>query len=93
MTDDNDLLLIEEPEVCVHHGLLASVMELIKNQSTEKQIVFSTHSDFILDHITPDQVFSVARNDRKGTVVRSLKTGYPKTTIEALREYLRTSGI
>jgi len=92
MTDDNDLLLIEEPEVCVHHGLLASVVELIKDQSVKKQIIFSTHSDFVLDQVKPEQVFSVVRNDQKGTLVRSVGTGYPKATIEALREYLKTSG-
>ena len=30
LNDDSDLLLIEEPEVCVHHGLLSSIIELIR---------------------------------------------------------------
>jgi predicted ATPase len=84
--------LIEEPEVCVHHGLLASIVELIKSQSAEKQIIFSTHSDFVLDQVNPDQVFSTMSRVKKGTVVRSLAKDYPKQTIEALRDFLRTSG-
>src|SRR5690606_31988632 len=37
-TDESRLLLVEEPEVCVHHGLLRSVIEAIKTYSTRKQI-------------------------------------------------------
>src|SRR5882672_2261216 len=33
ITDSGRFLLIEEPEVCVHHGLLASIIELIKDFS------------------------------------------------------------
>ena len=51
ITDKSNLLLIEEPEVCVHHGLLNSVMSLILLYSRRKQIIISTHSDFVLDKI------------------------------------------
>lgn len=91
-TDKSDLLLIEEPEVCVHYGLLASIVELIKSQSLEKQIVVSTHSDFVLDRVKPEQVFSVRKYKKKGTIVRPLSTGYPRETIQALREHLQYSG-
>jgi len=91
MTDNSDLLLIEEPEVCVHHGLLASIIELIKGQSAEKQIIFSTHSDFILDKLQPEQVLIVARSQVNGTRVKSL-TGGPKQPIQALRRFLQTAG-
>ena len=33
LTDRSQLLLVEEPEVCVHHGLLDSVIALIKRES------------------------------------------------------------
>jgi predicted ATP-dependent endonuclease of OLD family len=92
ITDDSDLLLIEEPEVCVHHGLLASIIELIKNEAANKQIIFSTHSDFVLDHLQPENVFSVSREPKTGTSVRSLSRGYPARKIEELRKFLRTSG-
>jgi ABC-type uncharacterized transport system ATPase subunit len=92
VTDSNELLLIEEPEVCVHHGLLASIVELIKSQSTKKQIMFSTHSDFVLDQLEPEQVFSVSRGSRSGTRVRGLSRGYSAKKIEALKEFLHSSG-
>jgi predicted ATPase len=47
LTDDSKILLVEEPEVCIHHGLLSSIMQLIKIQSKLKQIIISTHSDFV----------------------------------------------
>lgn len=92
ITDTSELLLIEEPEVCVHHGLLASIVELIRGQSAAKQIIFSTHSDFVLDQVNPDNVFSTTMSSRNGTAIRSLATGYPQQTVEALRDFLRTSG-
>ena len=36
--DASELLLLEEPEVCIHHGLLHSLVELIKTHSMHKQI-------------------------------------------------------
>jgi predicted ATPase len=64
----------------------------LNNRSSEKQIIFSTHSDFVLDRIKPEQVFSVTRTVRRGTTVRSLAVGYSKRRTDALREFLRTSG-
>jgi ABC-type uncharacterized transport system ATPase subunit len=91
VTDDSALLLIEEPEVCVHHGLLASLVELIKTQSKTKQIVVTTHSDFLLDKVLPEHVYGVSNSARKGTLVRNLAAGSAKQ-IEQLRAYLTKEG-
>ena len=53
----------------MHHGLLASIVELIIIYSRRKQIVMSTHSDFVLDKIDPRNVYKVARDDQHGTLV------------------------
>jgi ABC-type uncharacterized transport system ATPase subunit len=92
VTDKSGLLLIEEPEVCVHHGLLASVIELIKTFSREKQILCSTHSDFVLDSLAPEQVLSVKNEGRLGTVVKMISESVSKQQFDALKDYLRTSG-
>lgn len=92
LTDNNKLLLIEEPEVCVHHGLLASIVELIKSQSKDKQIIFSTHADFVLDQVEPDEVFSTVNKPEHGTTIRSLSRDYSRREVNALREFLKTSG-
>jgi hypothetical protein len=92
ITDNSDLLLVEEPEVCVHHGLLTSIVELIKSQSSQKQIIFSTHSDFVLDQLEPANVFSVAKTESHGTTVKSLANDLPAKKFAELREFLRESG-
>jgi hypothetical protein len=92
MADDSDLLLLEEPEVGVHRGLLVSLLELIRSQSRHKQILVSTHSDFVLDTVQPENVFAVTRGSRGKTAVRALADGYSAQEMAALREYLRTEG-
>ena len=92
MTEKSSLLLIEEPEVCVHHGLLSSIVELIKTYSKKKQIVVSTHSDFILDQIKPENVYSVARNPKDGTKVKGITQSMSSQDLAALKEYLNTEG-
>lgn len=92
MTDKGKLLLIEEPEVCVHHGLLKSIVELIKIVSKRKQIVISTHSDFVLDGLDPKNVFIIKNEVGQGTVVRHVPNAMSKSEYAGLKEYLKTSG-
>lgn len=92
ITDKSSLLLIEEPEVCVHHGLLASIVELIKAFSQKKQIILSTHSDFVLDEIEPENVFVVRFENQKGTIVKNIVNSMSVRDLKALKNYLETSG-
>jgi ABC-type Mn2+/Zn2+ transport system ATPase subunit len=91
-TDTTELLLLEEPEVCIHHGLLSSLMELIKSHSQQKQIIVSTHSDFVLDQLKPENVFLVNNSRASGTIVESLPESVSARGYKALKEYLNTSG-
>lgn len=92
VTDRGSMLMIEEPEVCVHHGLLNSVIELIQIYSKEKQIFISTHSDAVLDHISLENVY-VVRNERKnGTVVNNISQKMSRSEISSLKEYLAYEG-
>ena len=92
LTDESRLLLIEEPEVCIHHGLLSSIISLIKTQSKQKQIVISTHSDFVLDHLSPENLVLVKRQPNKGTTAKLLSNSISKNDYKALRMYLEESG-
>lgn len=92
VTESSAILLIEEPEVCVHHGLLASIVELIKVYSREKQIVISTHSDFVLDQVEPDNVFGVTRDSEDGTKVHHIPRAMSSKELRALRTYLDSEG-
>ncbi len=46
---EDGLILIEEPELGIHPHQLYKLMQFIKEQSEEKQIIISTHSPLILD--------------------------------------------
>ncbi len=92
VTDQSRLLLLEEPEVCVHHGLLGSIMQLVKDFSEQKQIVISTHSDFVLDGLDPNNVFVVKYQPEKGTIVRHVPSAMSKRDYRALKEYLDSDG-
>jgi predicted ATPase len=92
LTSKSRLLLIEEPEVCVHHGLLATIVELTKSVSNSKQIVMSTHSDYVLDKLNPEAVFLVRNMGAKGTFATKISKALSKDSYNALKEYLETSG-
>ena len=92
MTEKSSSLLIEEPEVCVHHGLLTSIIELIKQYSKQKQIIVSTHSDFVLDQIEPRHVYKVSRTPEEGTKISQIAKEMSAMELEALKIYLDTEG-
>ena len=92
MTDDSPLLLLEEPEVCVHHGLLKSIMEIIKTYSTRKQIIITTHSDYLLNQLDPEAVFIVRHEKRKGTIAKSVPDSMSRNSYAALKDYLAEEG-
>jgi len=92
ITDDSTALLIEEPEVCIHHGLLSTILELIKKYSAKKQMFVSTHSDYVLDHVSPENVFAVKYDKKSGTEVRHIKKTMTTKEFSALRHYLDNEG-
>ncbi len=92
VTDSSAILLIEEPEVCVHHGLLSSILELIKAYSQKKQIIISTHSDFVLDHVSPQNVYIVSSESNNGTKISHIPKSLSKHEFMALKEFLNSEG-
>ena len=92
LTDESKLLLIEEPEVCIHHGLLSSIISLIKTQSKQKQIIISTHSDFVLDQLSPENLILVKRQKKTGTMAKPLSKSMSSNDYRVLRRYLEESG-
>ncbi len=92
LNDESDLLLIEEPEVCVHHGLLSSIIELIRSQSKSKQIIISTHSDYVLDKLEPENIVLVRKTKETGTTASSLPKSLSRNDFKALKDYLKESG-
>ncbi|MDR7296214.1 ABC-type lipoprotein export system ATPase subunit [Pelomonas aquatica] len=92
VTDRSSILMIEEPEVCVHHGLLSSIIELISIYAKEKQIFISTHSDSVLDKVGIENVFQVRRSKDRGTEVSSIHKRMKARELSALKSYLLNEG-
>lgn len=92
VTDKSSILMVEEPEVCIHHGLLSSIVELIKIYSRDKQIIISTHSDSVLDKVDIENVFKVKRSKEKGSEVSSIRKKIGGKELTALRSYLLNDG-
>jgi ABC-type lipoprotein export system ATPase subunit len=92
ITETSTALLIEEPEVCVHHGLLSSIMELIAQYSKTKQMFVSTHSDYVLDKVDPSNVYTVQYHRNRGTGVTHIKSAMSSQEYSALRKYLESEG-
>jgi predicted ATP-dependent endonuclease of OLD family len=88
----SSFIMIEEPEVCVHHGLLNSIIEIIKAESKYKQIALSTHSDYVLDRLIPENVVLINKEELKGTTTRKLSLALTKNGYKAMHEYLESSG-
>jgi predicted ATP-dependent endonuclease of OLD family len=50
------IVLLEEPELGIHPHQLHQLMQFIKEQSREKQIILTTHSPQVLDVLGPDEL-------------------------------------
>lgn len=50
----SSLLVIEEPEMCVHPGLLGRVLNEIDSRASDAQVLLSTHSPQVLDWRSSD---------------------------------------
>ncbi|UWX56250.1 AAA family ATPase [Maribacter litopenaei] len=92
LNDKNELLLIEEPEVCIHHGLLSSILQLIIQQSRYKQIIISTHSDYVLDMLSPENILLVHKEFDVGTKVSSISKSMSANEYRVLKDYLESEG-
>lgn len=51
-----NLVLIEEPELGIHPDQLSKLMNFLKEQSETKQIIISTHSPEVLNHLKRDEL-------------------------------------
>ena len=92
MTQVRTLLLLEEPEVCVHHGLLGSILELMKAHAKDQQVVISTHSDFVVDHVEPRSVYTVRRSPSGETSMSGITKSMSGKELRALKHYLDAEG-
>ncbi len=65
------IVLIDEPGLYMHAKAQAQVLDLFERISGQSQIVFTTHSPYLLDPARLDRIRLVTKGDPSGTVVRN----------------------
>ncbi|MFI5136212.1 MAG: AAA family ATPase [Sphingobacteriales bacterium] len=91
ITNTTGLVLIEEPELGIHPHQFNLLMDFLKEQSENKQIILSTHSPKALDHLSQDELNSILvtyYDLKKGTQIRHL-TG---KEIAKAKKYMKEVG-
>lgn len=92
ITTNAKLFIFEEPEVCVHQGLLERTINAIKSVSSKKQIVVSTHSDLFLDRIEIEKISLIKLDSEGKTTCKNMIDGMLPDRISEIRQFLRSSG-
>lgn len=80
-------LLVEEPELAVHPGLLGKLLALMTSYSLDRQIVVTTHSPQVVDWAAPPQLRLV---EREGEVTRIRRIDDAQLSL--LTQYLQDQG-
>jgi len=80
------LVVLEEPENCVHPRLLGALMDLARGAPS--QVVMTTHSPYLLDHARPEEVYVVEKEGLE-TKVKKLSTA---KELEAVKRFLEEGG-
>ena len=89
VTCNTGLVLIEEPELGIHPHQFNLLMDFLKEQSEEKQIIISTHSPKALDHLSPDELGNILiayYDTDKGTQIRHLTEKEEKKAKRYMKE-------
>lgn len=67
LDENNDVLMIEEPENHIHPDMQRKLLNFLKN-NTDKQYIFTTHSNVFLDNAYIDTVYYCSIKDDEVTV-------------------------
>lgn len=55
-------------------------------------MILSTHSDYVLDHVAPENVYMIRFQKSVGTVARHISETMTTKEFSALRDYLEQEG-
>ncbi len=75
LREPRKLLLIEEPENGLHPGRLREVVQILRSMVSSRddcQVILTTHSPLLLDHVDPAEVRVFLRNEQDDIEVHDL---------------------
>jgi predicted ATPase len=64
------IILVDEPELGLHPHAIALLASLVRQASTNTQVILSTQSSLLLDHFDPEDVLVAERIDRSTQFAR-----------------------
>lgn len=72
--EDNEIVVIEEPERNIHPKLISRIAELLKEASKKKQIFITTHNPIFLKNYSLENIFVCKRiNNGRTSIVEASK--------------------
>jgi len=84
--DPPSLMCFEEPENYIHPGLSELMVDLLKSASYRTQVLVSTHSPYIVDHLESEDLFIVEKEEGRTKVKKAEDE-------EGIREALKNLGL
>ncbi|HQO59135.1 MAG TPA: AAA family ATPase [Candidatus Omnitrophota bacterium] len=68
----NNIILIDEPGMNLHAKAQLEIIKVLESMSTEdNQIIFSTHSPYLIDALRLDRLRLVVKDAQKGSIIES----------------------
>ena len=84
----NKIILLEEPELGIHPNTLKLLLDFLKEESRENQIIITTHAPQTLDILDEgelDQIIISSLNTKKGTEFKHLNNTQKKKAKEFMK--------
>jgi len=88
LNSNSSLMLIEEPEFCIHHQLLSRIIDMIKEHSKEKQIIITTHSNYLIGRLKQENLLILKNHKEDGTSAKPLEKLLSKRELKEFDEFL-----
>ena len=66
-----NVILIDEPGLYLHAKAQKDVLKVLERTSQESQVIFSTHSPYLIDAKRLDRVRLILKNEKDGTKIES----------------------
>ncbi|MCD5401090.1 AAA family ATPase, partial [candidate division NPL-UPA2 bacterium] len=69
--DETNIILIDEPGLYLHAKAQGDVLKVLGKISKESQVIFSTHSPYLIDAKRLDRVRLILKDDKNGTRIEN----------------------
>jgi len=89
----NFLILFDEPGLYLHSKAQVDMLKVLEEISNKHQIIYTTHSPYLIQEEKINRVRLVFNNDNEGTTVEKLTTSKSKNKREAIKPVVDAMGL